>query len=124
MGRTVVRTLIPLLLTLNASCDEPSSPPRLSQSDLTKQLPVEVMRAMIAPGEPCIRRFRPSMPNPYRARVWATRGHEGFLALEFRYGDRAEFNACIVDAIRTARIPVKLVGPVDVPLVFDFTTPG
>src|SRR5882724_2716803 len=109
MGRAVVLTLVPLLLSLDAGCDEKSPPPRPSQPDVTKQpLPVEVMRAMIAPGEPCIRRFRPSMPETYFSSALSTRSREGVLALEFRSGDRAEFNACIVDAIRTARIPIKL----------------
>lgn len=115
---------VPLLVALDASCDQKSSPPRPSQPDVVKQpLPVEVMRAMIAPGEPCIRKFRPSMPTTYLSRAWASRSREGFLALEFRSGDQPEFNACIVDAIRAAHIPVELAGPVELPLVFDFTTP-
>jgi len=43
------------------------------------------------------------------------------LTIEFRAGDRSEFNACIADAIRAAKIPVDLTGPVEVPLAFDFT---
>jgi len=82
------------------------------------------MRAMIAPGEPCIQRFRSSMPGTYVARASASRNRDGFLTLEFRSGERADFNKCIVDAIGAARIPVELAGPVEVPLMFDFTATG
>ena len=55
------------------------------------------------------------------ARARVTRSHEGFLTIELRAGERSEFNACTVDAIRAAKIPVDLTGPVEVPLAFDFT---
>jgi len=82
------------------------------------------MRAMIAPGEPCLQRFRSSMPGTYVSRASATRSRDGVLTLEFRAGERADFSQCIVDAIGAARIPVELAGPVEVPLVFDFTATG
>jgi hypothetical protein len=121
----MARTLIPLLLILHSGCDDKSSRSRPSEPDVKKQpLPAEVMRAMIAPGEPCIRKFRSTMPEAYVARAWVNRSPEGFLTIEFRAGDQVEFNACIADAIRAARIPVELAGPVEVPLAFDFKNPG
>jgi hypothetical protein len=64
------------------------------------------------------------MPGTYASRALATRNRDGFLTLEFRSGERADFNQCIVDAIGAAHIPVELADPVEVPLVFDFTTTG
>lgn len=123
MGGAMARAFAPwlLILLLPGGCDEKSSSPRPAVSEVKQQpLPPAVMRAMIAPGEPCIRRFRESMPEAYLARAWVSRGPGGFLAIEFRSGDRPEFNACIAEAIRAAKIPVDLAGTFEVPLAFDF----
>lgn len=121
----MTRILLPWILISGLfGCDGGSStsqqPPPRPPAEVAKQpLSAAAMRAMFAAGEPCIRKFAAQVPGSYSARVWASRSKSGFLTLEFRSGDRAEFNACIVDAIAAARIPVELDSPVEVPLVFD-----
>lgn len=117
----MTRTCLGAFLLFAIGCDESSSTRRPPEVD-KQPLPADVMRAMLAPAEPCFRRFREDMPDSYAARVWVTRSGEGFLTVELRGGARSAFDACIVDAIRTARIPVQLAAPVEVPLAFDFTT--
>ena len=120
----VARILIPLWLLAAGGCNEKSSPPSPAPapSELTKRpLSADAMRAMIGSGEPCIRRFRPTMPPTYPVHVRVSRGTTGFLALEFQSGEHPDFNDCIVAAIRAAHIAVDLPNPVDIPLAFDFS---
>jgi len=120
----VVRILIlPLWLLAAGGCNEKSSPPSPAPaSELAKRpLSADVMRAMIGSGEPCIRKFRPTMPPTYPVQVRVSRGSAGFLTLEFQSGEHPDFNDCIVAAIRAAHIAVDLPNPVDIPLAFDFS---
>lgn len=61
------------------------------------------------------------MPASYTVNAWL-RSAAGLLTIELRTDDQAAFNACIVDAIRAARIPAELTGLVEIPLTFDFTS--
>lgn len=119
------RSLAPLLSILItslvlASCDTKSSKPSPALEISKQPLPASVMRAMVASGEPCIRRFRGTMPETYIGHAYVSQSREGFLVLVFHAGDKPEFDACIGEAIRTAKIPVQLAGTFEVPLAFDF----
>jgi hypothetical protein len=79
---------------------------------------------LIEPAKPCIVRFRGHVSDPYFAQVTVT-PTQGFIALSFESGQRADFNACVVDAVKAAHIPA---GDLDrslvVPFAFSFSDPA
>jgi hypothetical protein len=77
------------------------------------------MHRLIAPARPCLERFRDRLPDPYFAQVRLTRA-DGDIAVAFESGEALEFNACVIDAVRAARVPARgLDGSVVVPFAFS-----
>ena len=78
------------------------------------------MHRLIAPARPCLERFRGRLPDPYFAQVRLTRA-DGDIALTFESGQAREFNTCVIDAVKAARLPARgLDGAVVVPFAFSF----
>lgn len=82
------------------------------------------MRRLIAPARPCLERFRGRLPEPYFAQVRLARV-DSDIALAFESGDVPEFNACVIDAVKAARVPARgLDGSVVVPFAFSVADPA
>ncbi|CAN5296575.1 hypothetical protein BH11MYX1_BH11MYX1_40790 [soil metagenome] len=81
------------------------------------------MGRLIKPASPCIQRFRGHVPDPYLANVKLT-PTDGVIVLSFESGQQLEFNACVVAAVKTARLPAgDLDKPTVVPFAFSFAAP-
>jgi hypothetical protein len=82
------------------------------------------MHRLIAPARPCLERFRDRLPDPYFAQVRLTRADDD-IAVAFESGDAREFNACVIDAVRAARVSAHgLDGSIVVPFAFSVTDPA
>ena len=105
---------------LCAACSD--TPP--AHAAQNRDLPATLMRQMIGPAKPCIERFTGRVPDPYLAEVRLERRPDSTIALSFVRGDQADFNACVVEAVASARVPAgALQEPILVPFAFAFAAP-
>ena len=106
------------ILALAAACSSSEKPRERTPT------PGAWMHRLIAPARPCLERFRDRLPDPYFAQVRLTRADDG-IAVAFESGDAHEFNACVIDAVKAARVPARgLDGSIVVPFAFSVTDPA